>query len=135
MSGFHLALKKVRGNNNGEDATEKTAQSLARNFSGKRLRKRQEKVAGQLVHYIFGTGVGALYGVAVEYSPTAVAGAGGLFGCGVWLGAHVTAVPALGLAKPVWRSDVGMESAELVAHVAYGAICEAVRKQTREWLG
>ena len=56
------------GNGSGqedEDATMKAAGKIAE-VAGHHLSKKQQKRAGPIVHYAFGTGIGALYGTVVE---------------------------------------------------------------------
>ena len=59
------------GNGSGqedEDATMKAAGKIAK-ASGYYFSKEQKKKAGSIVHYAFGTGMGALYGTVVEVGP------------------------------------------------------------------
>jgi putative membrane protein len=69
------AEKKISGENqqqgstDGEDATMKTADRISSTFTGHHLTKAEKKKAGPLVHYAFGTFMGAVYRVAVEVNP------------------------------------------------------------------
>jgi len=84
-----------------------------------------------LVHYGFGAVVGALYGAAAESVPMVRRGFGLPFGAAVWLGAHVIAVPPLGLAEPPVRQPMGKEAEELGLHFVYGSVTELVRRLLR----
>ena len=56
------------------------------------------------------------------------------FGAAVWLGAHVTMVPAFGLAPPVSRQPRPKEALELMLHLIYGAVTETTRRLIRRTL-
>ena len=140
MTVAHLVVTKGSGpaidsapNSKEKDSTVVTAQAIVRWLTGSELRASAQHAAGLIVHYVFGASMATVYGVFVERSPRLAVG-GVPLGCAIWLGAHVIAVPALGLAKPVSESSLVTESAELGAHVIYGAACEAVRHRVREWL-
>lgn len=110
----------------GEDATEKVANAVAESFTGHALPYFKRKVSAQVVHYTFGAVIGALYALLADRLPSVTAGRGALFGAAVYTGAHALAVPALGLASGPLRNDVSRESAELSAHLAYGAPTETI---------
>ena len=133
MGPFHAAASKVikPPSPQGEDATEKVANAVARKATGRTLSRSKKPKAGQIVHFVFGASVGALYGLlAEEFSPLSIgAGAlGALFGTAVYLGAHATLVPALGLAPSPVRNGPAREGTELASHLAYGLVTEAVRR-------
>jgi uncharacterized membrane protein YagU involved in acid resistance len=117
-----------------EDSTEKTAQAVSENVLNRRLTRTEKKAAGPVVHYLFGTAVGAIYGVAAETIPAVRTGYGSLFGTAVWLGAHVLVVPALGLSEPVTKSPVSIEAGELGAHLVYGTVSEGLRRAVRGYV-
>jgi len=113
-----------------EDSTVKVA-SAAMRLVGAGLAEDQKPLASSVVHYGFGASVGALYGAVAEIVPR-VAGAVGLpFGVAVWLGAHVIAVPALGLAEPPTRRPFEKEAEEFGLHLVYGLTTELVRRLLR----
>lgn len=132
-------LMKLMGNaaseSHGEDSTEKTAKALSRHLFGRELTPTQAKAAGPLVHYTFGSSLAVVYGAAAEYAPMTTIGSGLPFGTAVWLGAHVIAVPAAGIAPPVTQSAPSAEIAEFVAHLVYGAVTELIRSRLRGLLG
>ena len=83
-----------------EDATMKAAGKLAE-LARHRLSKQEKKKASPIIHYAFGTGMGSLYGVIVEYGSRdmrrhdLLSGLG--FGSALFAGADEIVVPALGL--------------------------------------
>jgi uncharacterized membrane protein YagU involved in acid resistance len=117
-----------------EDPTEKVATSVSKNVLDHTLTRREKKAAGPVVHYLFGTAVGAVYGVAAETIPAVRTGFGSLFGAAVWLGAHVIAVPALGLSEPVTKSPMTQEAGEFGAHLVYGTVSEGLRRAMRSYV-
>ena len=115
----------------GEDSTVKTASALSRAVLHRDLTREEKQKASPIVHYAFGGSIGAAYGAIAEFVPILRAGSGVLFGSAVWLGAHVIAVPALGLSKPVTRLSPRQEAAEFAAHIAYESVVELVRTGAR----
>src|SRR5262245_28548462 len=113
-----------------EDPTIKVA-SAATRLAGYRLRREHKASAGSIVHYAFGAVVGALYGAAAEIAPRAKIALGLPFGAAVWLGAHVVAVPALGLAESPTRQPLGKEAEEFGLHLLYGSVTELGRRLLR----
>lgn len=109
-----------------EDPTAKVGAAGA-HLVGLRLSKEQKPFASHIVHYAFGASVGAVYGAVAEMVPRVTAAWGFLSGVAVWFGAHVTAVPALGLADPPTRQPVGQEVEEFGLHLIYGTTTELVR--------
>lgn len=119
------------GEESEEPATVKAAEAISENVFGHELTKSEKKIAGPLMHYGFGSTVGALYGGVVEAWPGATVGAGTLFGSAVWLGVDEAAVPALGLSDPPTEHPPSTHIYALVSHIVYGATTEAVRALLR----
>jgi uncharacterized membrane protein YagU involved in acid resistance len=117
-----------------EDATVKVADAIARRLLHRPLPDAKKPLAGNLVHYTFGAGVGALYGGVAAVIPRVTTAVGLPFGVAVWLGAHVITVPALGLAEPPTRRPLSKEALEFVLHLVYGAVTELVRRLVRRAL-
>ena len=113
-----------------EDPTVKVATAATR-LVGYRLGESQKAPAGSVVHYAFGAVVGAVYGAAAELVPIVSTAFGLPFGAAVWLGAHVVAVPALGLAESPARLPTAKEAEEFGMHLVYGWITELVRRVLR----
>jgi putative membrane protein len=122
-------------NPDAEDATMKAAGKVA-NIAGYQLSHDQKKKASPLVHYGFGTAMGALYGLAMESrqlrkQQPLFAGAG--FGTGVFLFGDEMAVPALGLSGQS-ESSIATHLYGLASHLVYGLTAEGVRRLTRRVL-
>jgi putative membrane protein len=110
-----------------EPATVKAARSTSRLILRRDIPSERRARAGQVVHYGFGTGVGALYGLAVEYSPAIAAAHGAPFGTGLMLAADEIAVPAFGFSAPPTRQPASTHVQALVAHIVYAVTVEGVR--------
>ena len=123
------------GKEKGDDnATAKVAAAVA-NVGGKRLSGEQKRKAGTLVHYGFGTLMGAVYGMVAELAPpkvrrnTVLSGIG--FGAALFAGADEVAVPVLRLSQPPSETPASQHLYGLVSHLVYGttaaALCKAAR--------
>jgi putative membrane protein len=137
------ASEKLNGNAEGsssesqsdsEDATMKAAGKLAE-LARHRLSRDEKKKLGPIVHYAFGTGMGALYGALVEIGPRdlrrhdLLSGLG--FGSVLFAGADEVAVPALGLSGKPSESPASWHLYALASHIVYGVTAGAVRKTVR----
>jgi hypothetical protein len=124
-----------RGNNEEQDnATERVASVISERFFDHRLTNREKEIAGAAVHYAFGMGSGALYGVLAEAAPQVTKGAGLPFGAFVWLTADEGMVPLLGLSKGPTAYPLSTHVYALVSHLVYGLTSEIVRRAVRRVL-
>ncbi len=110
-----------------EDATMKVADRIARQIHLHPLSPQQKAKAGPVVHYAFGTAMGALYGLAAEYFPETSAGFGTLFGTLLFALADETALPLAGLSGKPSEYPASAHIRAFASHVVYGASAEAVR--------
>ena len=117
-----------------EDATMKAAGKLAE-LARHRLSKQEKKKASPIIHYAFGTGMGSLYGVIVEYGSRdmrrhdLLSGLG--FGSALFAGADEIVVPALGLSGSPSEGPLSSHLYALASHVVYGITAGTVRKAVR----
>ena len=114
-----------------EDVTVKAASAVSEGVFHHRLTRPEKRIGGNVVHYSFGTSVGALYGFVAERHPEVTAGAGLPFGVVFWLVADEMAVPALGLSRPATSYPVGVHVYALASHLVFGACAESVRRLVR----
>jgi len=114
-----------------EDSTVRAASAISQALFHHDLTPDQKTIAGPAMHYLFGSTMGATYGVLVEFWDAARLGWGLPFGAAVWLGAHAITVPALGLSEPITRNPPAAEAIEGAAHLVYGAMLETVRRSIR----
>jgi putative membrane protein len=118
-----------------EDATMKTADAIVSTATGgQHLSWEDKEKAGPVVHYAFGSLMGALYGAIVEYWPGVKAGAGATFGSALFTGADLIAVPVLRLGPWPDEQPKSALASPLVAHVVYGVTTELVRRMVRKIL-
>jgi uncharacterized membrane protein YagU involved in acid resistance len=113
-----------------EDATVKTARAISESV-GHPLREDEKKPAGSLVHYLFGSAMGALYGLVSEIEPRTRVGFGTAFGAALWLGADEVMVPTLKLGPKPNETPAQVHAKALAAHLVYGATAESVRRGVR----
>ncbi len=99
--------------------------------TGKPLTNAGRLAVGEMVHYTFGTVVGAVYGGLAEALPWTTAGAGLLFGTGVFVAADESSMPMLGLVKPPWEERPGEQAEHLAAHLVFGVATELTRRGVR----
>jgi hypothetical protein len=72
------------------------------------------------VHWMFGTGMGAMYGLLHGTFRRRPAVDGPLFGLGVWAQSYATLVP-MGLYKPPWEYPAKSIAKDISYHLVYGA--------------
>ena len=114
----------------GEDATVKTANKISSEVFNHELSAEEKKTAGPLVHYLYGSGIGAVYGgLSQKFEPTK-AGFGSAYGAAAWALGDEIAVPALGLGKTPAETPVSRQFQMLAAHIVYGITLEGVRRLT-----
>lgn len=134
MTRFQYAMAHALGDSEphegqGEDATLKTAEKIS-SAAGHELSGGEKKSAGPLVHYAYGTGIGALYGGLAQRNNLAKSGFGSAYGTAVWALGDEVAVPALGLGKKPSQIPLSQHLQTLAAHVVYGATLEGIRRLT-----
>jgi putative membrane protein len=140
MGQFQAAWGKASGAlRQDEDSDSRGEEDQQDEDGGSRLSHEEKKKAGPLVHYAFGSAMGAAYGLANEFAPVGrkmlsplMSGSG--FGTALFLGADEWAVPALGLSSPPKKSAVSSHIYGWASHLVYGLTLEMVRKTVRRSL-
>jgi putative membrane protein len=135
MTRFQFLLARALGNSSphegqGEDATVKTAQKISSGLLHHELSPGEKKTAGPVVHYAYGTGIGALYGALAQKYEGTTSGFGCGYGAAAWALGDEIAVPALGLGKKPVETPLSQHMQFLAAHVVYGVTLEGVRRLT-----
>ncbi len=126
--------KKQKQKEEGDNATVKTAKAISEKVFDHKLKKSEKEQAGNAVHYVFGTTVGALYGAASELIPASSVGYGLPFGTALFIGADEVAVPALGLSEPPTEIPMSTHAYGLSSHLVYGLTADIVRRAVRKLL-
>jgi len=137
MNRFQAALSGLKtqqsSGSGGDDATQKAisrfAPSLARN-----LTRDEISIGGSMVHYGFGTMMGAVYGGAAEVMPRTSMAWGLPFGAALWLGGDEIAVPLAGLSSAPGDYPASTHASALAAHLVYGLTADVVRRAVRATL-
>lgn len=81
----------------------------------------QVERGGRIVHFAYGAGWGALYGLARETFPALAGPVGGLgFGAAVGLASGSLLLPSFKLAPGPTKTPASMQAYQLAAHLAYG---------------
>jgi|SRR5579859_480787 len=111
-----------------EDATVKTAVAVSRKLFEHELTDGEKRIAGPVVHYAYGSLVGAMYGGLAELLPITSAGFGLAFGSALWLVSDEIAVPALGLSKGPSEYPLETHADALSAHLAYALTTDVLRR-------
>jgi hypothetical protein len=114
-----------------DDTTVKAASAVSEGVFGHRLTQSEKKIAGTVVHYLLGTGVGGLYGAAAELAPNVTTGGGLPFGAVFWLVVDEGAVPLLGLSKGPRAYPLSIHAYALSSHFVYGLTAEIARRAVR----
>jgi putative membrane protein len=123
--------QQQQSDSDSEDATMRTAEWIAEGVLHRPLAKEQRKKLGPVVHYSFGTLMGALYGTISEVMPRATAADGVLFGTALFAGADELSLWALHLAGPPTQYPISTHAHALASHCVYGVTTETVRRAIR----
>ncbi len=112
-----------------ESVTMQAADTFASHAPGGRhLSYEERKQGGAVVHYLFGTLMGAAYGTTVEFWKLPALGYGTLFGTGLWAGTDLVSIPAVGFAKWPTQEPAAAHITHWMAHVLYGISMDATRR-------
>lgn len=114
-----------------EPTTVKAAEAVSTRVFGRELADFEKQWAGPMVHYSFGSSLGAIFGAAAEVRPDFTLGAGMPFGVVVWLLADEIGVAAMKLSGPPWQHRASTHIYALLSHLVFGLSAEAVRRLVR----
>lgn len=114
-----------------DNPTVKMADKIWTTVARHPLPQEEKKLAGSVVHYVFGALMGSAYAVLAERLRPARSGFGTLYATALWLGADEVMVPALKLSPPPTESSVAQHLSGLGAHLTYGVTMEAARRLLR----
>jgi len=109
-----------------EDATQRLEQAIAEQTIDRRLSKDELTIAGPVVHYSYGTLMGAVYAVLAERFETPPAVGGAAYGTLLWAAGDESAVPLFGLSRPSTEFPVSTHVQALAAHLVYGITTDLV---------
>lgn len=115
-----------------DPATVKLANKISRNVAGHKIKEENKETAGSIVHYGFGTSVGALFGLLNLYLPQKKIASGLLYGVGVWAIADNVLVPLMGLSKGPLKQSFKTQAYALTSHLVYGGALSTLLKQEQK---
>jgi putative membrane protein len=115
----------------GANANEIAAQTVARAAIGRPLDREELSVAAPAVHYTFGAVAGGFYGALAENAPAARALSGAAYGTTVWAAADEIAMPVLGLSDRTDEQPFERHLHSFAAHIVFGVTTELVRRGVR----
>lgn len=133
MTQFHVALygRGVTGarepqshrpvDGGRHDPATKAADEVVTALTSTPLDDHEKRVAGPLVHYLFGATTGALYGVLAHRWPVVATGWGVPYGLAVWLVADEIALPVLGLSHGPGAYPWTTHAEMVAAHTVFGS--------------
>jgi uncharacterized membrane protein YagU involved in acid resistance len=134
-NGQNRETRQAEQNPEGENPTAKVADKVM-SVAGRELSPEGKQKGGTVVHYAFGTLMGALYGTALEFAPRNYRrnafGSGLLMGTALFTGADEFALPALGLTGSPTETPVSAHVYGLVSHLVYGATAGLVTRSLRK---
>lgn len=132
MDRFQAAVSALSSSDDDSaPATEQAADALARMVTGSEIPDADKPLAGQAIHYALGLGLGAAYAVAAEFRPVVTSGYGSAFGIATATLLDEAVVPAVGLGKAPWKSDLKTTIYGYASHLVFGGVAELVRRQLR----
>lgn len=127
-SGLTKPKNGNRSSDKREPSTVKAANAVACAATGGPVPRPSRPPAGQLVHYGFGTFLGALYGAGGSRRFWVRAGFGTAFAIAVEIAADEGLVPALGLSPPPDQVPLRTHAYGFVSHLVFGAALEGSRR-------
>ncbi|GGE13480.1 hypothetical protein GCM10011529_19820 [Polymorphobacter glacialis] len=131
MSVFQAMVSDLLPKSDDPPATEIAADKTAEAVTGSPVPENSKAVAGEAVHYAFGMGLGALYGMVAERERVVTFGGGSAFGIVTALGMDDVVVPALDLAPSPAETPPALHVYAIVSHLVFGFTTEAVRRLLR----
>ncbi len=117
----------------GTPSTETAANRASKLLTGKAIPKSRRPAAGEAVHYVVGSLVGGLYGLAAERQPKVTAGHGAVFGVTAATVLDETVVPAAGLGPGPTKAPLTSHPYSYASHLVFGVVTEGARKLFRRF--
>lgn len=123
MTAYQTAVAKARGSEPSTTPAE-VAKRVIRGVLQREVSEDRTDTLNNAMHWTYGTGWGAVYGIVQGslHAPTLRHGLG--FGTLVW-GSSLVQLPALGLAPPVWKYPPAELGLDVSYHLVYGVAVAA----------
>ncbi len=116
-----------------QKATELIATRLAARVLRRTLTREELRLAAPAVRYVFGGGMGALYGALVDAAGASLL-TGAAWGVLLWIGGDRFAMPRLSRSSRAAVCTPGASARTFASHVVYGMSAELVRRRVRATL-
>lgn len=122
QDGF-LAWETAKGLDSWEaaPAPAKVGMRLVGGFLGRDIPPSQARLLTNAVHWAYGMGAGAAYGIGAGTLGPRRVYLGPPFGAAVWASSYV-ALPLAGVYKPIWEYDLPALCKDLSAHLLFGTV-------------
>jgi uncharacterized membrane protein YagU involved in acid resistance len=125
MTKFQTAAMKLMKSSDGgtkeKPSTVKVADFVSEQVTDHKVPRKRQNLAGNIVHYGFGTSMGILFGLLNDRRDEKHILSGIAFGAGVWLFADNVMLPLLGIAKSPFKIALKDHAYALSAHLVYGS--------------
>ena len=118
MTGYQLAVAKAMGSGSSYIPAEVGKRVIEGVFGGEVPEERMETL-NNVVHALYGTGWGPVYGIVQSSLGARPSRHGVAFAALVW-GASLVELPAMGLAPPVWEMPPQTVALDFSYHLVYG---------------
>jgi hypothetical protein len=126
--------EKAEGDEHQDDlATVKVADEASELATGAPVPEPHREQAGELVHYLTGAALGALYGLSARSIPSVTAGYGTAYGAAANLLLNEALLPALGFSPPPARTPPVKHLYAAATHLVFGLALEASRRVIVSW--
>ncbi|MBU1821633.1 MAG: DUF1440 domain-containing protein [Bacteroidetes bacterium] len=119
---------------NVDSPTVELADRVKEETAGEALTAEEAPVVDQAVSWLFGTGIGALYGGLVELYPDMPTGKGSVLGMAYYGATHGSVLPMLNAEPWPLHKPMKFVSSEFSGNVVYGLTVEVTRRMARKWL-
>ncbi len=121
MTGAQAAYYKATGSE-GSTTPAEVGKRIIRGVLRRQVADEHTEALNNAMHWLYGTGWGALYGLASRRP-----GRGLAFALTVW-GASLVELPAMQLAPPVWEMEPAAIAPDLGFHLLYGVTVAHARR-------
>ena len=111
----------------GRNANEMAAEAVGERVVSRPLTQGERRAGARLVHFAFGTAMGAIYGARRGRSRHPSIGHGVGFGLALWAAADELTLPLIGLSAPAEERPAEMHLQAVAAHIVYGGVAELGR--------
>jgi uncharacterized membrane protein YagU involved in acid resistance len=118
MTAAQVVYYKAQGSEPSTTPAE-VAKRIIRGVFHRHVDEERTEALNNAMHWAYGTSWGVAYGVAQGTLHTRAGRNGALFGTLVW-GASLIHLPAMKLARPIWKYERAQVASDLSFHLIYG---------------